>query len=98
MMHRLLQHNPTQTPRTNPTRKSNLYQIFLNEEIQQVLLAPHSSRNSSEFEDFQDLSLSDWCGVVNQRFSERKTIKWKANLDKYLLASPLSKTGLDKIS
>ncbi|KAM5579725.1 O-fucosyltransferase 36-like [Rosa sericea] len=69
-------------------KSSILRQISLNKEIQQVLLAPHSSGNSSsESGDFRDPSLlGDRCGVVDQRFSERRTIEWKPNSDKYLLA------------
>ncbi|KAL6140583.1 hypothetical protein ACLB2K_058882 [Fragaria x ananassa] len=67
-------------------KSSVLRQISLNKEIQQVLLSPHSSGNSSESEDFRDPRLGDRCGVVDQRFSERRTIEWKPNSDKYLLA------------
>lgn len=64
-----------------------LRQISLNKDIQQVLLSPHASGNSSESEsDFRDPSLGDRCGVVDQRFSQRRTIEWKPNSDKYLLA------------
>ncbi|XP_062008843.1 O-fucosyltransferase 36-like [Rosa rugosa] len=69
-------------------KSSILKQISLNKEIQQVLLSPHSSGNSSsESGDFRDPSLlGDRCGVVDQRFSERRTIEWKPSSDKYLLA------------
>ncbi|XP_050383790.1 O-fucosyltransferase 36 [Argentina anserina] len=73
---------------TNPDladlKSSILNQISLNKEIQQVLLSPHSSGNSS---DLRDPSLGgDRCGVVDQRFSERRTIEWKPESNKYLLA------------
>ncbi|KAL6144381.1 hypothetical protein ACLB2K_055074 [Fragaria x ananassa] len=73
-------------PDLDDLKSSVLRQISLNKEIQQVLLSPHSSGNSSESEDFRDPSLGDRCGVVDQRFSERRTIEWKPNSDKYLLA------------
>ncbi|KAF3451941.1 hypothetical protein FNV43_RR08037 [Rhamnella rubrinervis] len=70
-----------------------LRQISLNKEIQQVLLAPHRSGNSTAagFEyDAGDPSFDafgiDRCRKVDQKFSERKTIEWKPDSKKYLFA------------
>ncbi|KAL5579688.1 hypothetical protein UlMin_012130 [Ulmus minor] len=74
-----------------------LKQISLNKEIQHVLLSPHRSGNSSSlgFEsDFGDSSVGgfslDRCRKVDQKFSQRKTIEWKPDPNKYLLAICLS--------
>ncbi|KAL6996175.1 O-fucosyltransferase 36 [Sarracenia purpurea var. burkii] len=69
-----------------------LKQISLNKQIQEVLLSTHQSGNSFDLEDnVTDLSLGgsaslDRCRRVDQKFSERKTIKWKPRLNKYLFA------------
>lgn len=70
-----------------------LRQISLNKEIQQVLLAPHRSGNSTAagFEyDASDPSFGafgiDRCKKVDQKLSERKTIEWKPDSKKYLFA------------
>lgn len=74
-----------------------LRQISLNKEIQQVLLSPHRVGNSSSVgseSDSGDPSLGrfglNMCGKVDQKFSERKTIEWKPNSNKYLFAICLS--------
>ena len=74
-----------------------LRQISLNKEIQQVLLSPHKVGNSSSlgFEiDSTDPDLGGFglnrCGKVDQKFSQRKTIEWKPNSNKYLFAICLS--------
>ncbi|PON57710.1 O-fucosyltransferase family protein [Parasponia andersonii] len=74
-----------------------LRQISLNKEIQQVLLSPHRSANSSSTgleSDSGDPSLGGYglnrCGKVDQKLSLRKTIEWKPNSNKYLFAICLS--------
>ncbi|XP_015901218.2 O-fucosyltransferase 36 [Ziziphus jujuba] len=74
-----------------------LRQISLNKEIQQVLLAPHRSENSTTagFEyDVGDPSFGafgpDRCRKVDQKLSDRKTIEWKPNSKKFLFAICLS--------
>ncbi|GAB4849977.1 O-fucosyltransferase 36, variant 2 [Ancistrocladus abbreviatus] len=70
--------------------KSRIYnQILLNKQIQQVLLATHKNGNVSELGgesgDLGDGEIN-MCGKVNQKFSERRTIEWKPEKNKYLLA------------
>ncbi|KAL6576918.1 O-fucosyltransferase 36 [Orobanche minor] len=82
----LWNHTNHSNPELSDLKSSILSQISLNKEIQQVLLAPHSSGNSSDSGDFPDTSLGGGrCGLVDQFFSERRTIEWKPNAHKYLL-------------
>ncbi|KAM6585481.1 hypothetical protein CsatB_012483 [Cannabis sativa] len=76
---------------------SVLRQISLNKEIQQVLLSPHRSGNTSSTgleSDSDDPNLGGFginrCGKVDQKFSQRKTIEWKPNSNKFLFAICLS--------
>ncbi|EXB64649.1 hypothetical protein L484_017982 [Morus notabilis] len=71
-----------------------LRQLSLNKEIQQVLLSPHRSGNSSSITDAGDPNLGgsdfDTCRKVDQKFSQRRTIEWKPNSNKFLFAICLS--------
>lgn len=74
-----------------------LRQISLNKDIQQVLLGPHRSGNSTAagFDyDAGDPSFGafglDRCRKLDQKLSERKTVEWKPNSKKYLFAICLS--------
>ncbi|KAB2613155.1 hypothetical protein D8674_035471 [Pyrus ussuriensis x Pyrus communis] len=66
-------------------------QISINRDIQQVLLSAHRTGNSTEpdfrdFGDFENPTLGDRCRAVDQQFSQRRTIEWKPNSNKYLFA------------
>ncbi|GKV09682.1 hypothetical protein SLEP1_g21144 [Rubroshorea leprosula] len=70
-----------------------LNQISLNKNIQQVLLSPHRTGNLSA--ELGNATVSDptfggygfdRCRKVDQRFSERKTIEWKPQSNKFLFA------------
>ncbi|GLT46199.1 hypothetical protein SLA2020_199730 [Shorea laevis] len=70
-----------------------LDQISLNRNIQQVLLSPHRTGNLSA--ELGNATVSDptfggygfdRCRKVDQRFSERKTIEWKPQSNKFLFA------------
>ncbi|GLU22542.1 hypothetical protein SLE2022_386100 [Rubroshorea leprosula] len=70
-----------------------LKQISLNKNIQHVLLSPYRIGNlSAELGNgsVSDISFGgygfDRCRKVDQRFSERKTIEWKPQSNKFLLA------------
>ncbi|GLT59977.1 hypothetical protein SLA2020_327700 [Shorea laevis] len=70
-----------------------LKQISLNKNIQQVLLSPHRTGNlSAELGNgsASDTSFGgygfDRCRKVDQRISERKTIEWKPQSNKFLFA------------
>lgn len=72
-----------------------LKQISLNKNIQQVLLSPHRTGNlSAEIGNGTDLDSGglgfDRCRKVDQRFSERKTVEWKPQSNKFLFAICLS--------
>ncbi|BAT72802.1 hypothetical protein VIGAN_01023900 [Vigna angularis var. angularis] len=71
--------------------KSVLFkQISLNQEIQQVLLNPHSSGNIVEPEFDLNATLNgvvyDRCRTVDQNLSQRRTIQWNPRDGKFLLA------------
>lgn len=70
-----------------------LRQISLNKEIQQVLLSPHRG-NPSSISDSDDPNLGGFdfrtCRKVDQKFSERRTIEWKPNSNKFLFVICLS--------
>ncbi|GMH03849.1 hypothetical protein Nepgr_005688 [Nepenthes gracilis] len=70
--------------------KSEIYkQIFLNKEIQQVLLSTYKSGNASEIGvENGNSNEGDFnvCGKVNRKFVERRTIEWNPKSNKYLLA------------
>uniref|UniRef100_A0A2N9FZU2 GDP-fucose protein O-fucosyltransferase 2 n=1 Tax=Fagus sylvatica TaxID=28930 RepID=A0A2N9FZU2_FAGSY len=79
---------------SNSTSQSDLLlnQISLNKQIQQVLLSPHRSGNSSET-DFSDPRFGGFdatCAKVERKTNERRTIEWKPKSDKYLFAVCLS--------
>ncbi|KAM1274703.1 hypothetical protein ACFX2I_024546 [Malus domestica] len=83
--------DPTQIPLLDDFKSAVLRQISLNRDIQQVLLSPHRTGNSTEpdfrdFGDFENPSLGDRCRAVDQQFSQRRTIEWKPNSNKYLFA------------
>ncbi|KAM0956352.1 hypothetical protein ACFX2A_025141 [Malus domestica] len=83
--------DPAQIPLLDDFKSAVLRQISLNRDIQQVLLSPHSTGNSTEpdfrdFGDFENPSLGDRCRAVDQQFSQRRTIEWKPNSNKYLFA------------
>ncbi|XP_031090765.1 O-fucosyltransferase 36-like [Ipomoea triloba] len=66
-----------------------LSQISLNKQIQQVLLSSHQLGNSLDLLDNNtDPSISGLgrCKKVDQGWSERKTIEWKPEANKYLFA------------
>ncbi|CAL0311276.1 unnamed protein product [Lupinus luteus] len=70
---------------TEEDLKSVLFnQIFLNREIQQVLLNPHRNGNNLIEPEF-DFG-NDRCRTVDQNLSNRRTIEWKPKADKFLLA------------
>ncbi|CAA3006787.1 O-fucosyltransferase 36-like [Olea europaea subsp. europaea] len=63
--------------------------ISLNKKIQEVLLSAHENGDFLGLnENYTDPSVADWtrCSKVDQRLSERRTIGWNPNLNKYLLA------------
>ncbi|BAT98220.1 O-fucosyltransferase 36 [Vigna angularis] len=71
--------------------KSALFkQISLNQEIQQVLLNPHSMGNIVEPEFDLNATLNgvvyDRCRTVDQNLSQRRTIQWNPRDGKFLLA------------
>ncbi|WVZ23050.1 hypothetical protein V8G54_001594 [Vigna mungo] len=71
--------------------KSVLFkQISLNQEIQQVLLNPHSTGNIVEPEFDLNATLNgvvyDRCRTVDQNLSQRRTIQWNPRDGKFLLA------------
>ncbi|KAM1461979.1 hypothetical protein ACFX1Q_046159 [Malus domestica] len=81
----------TQIPLLDDLKSAVLRQISINRDIQQVLLSPHRTGNSTEpdfrdFGDFENPSLGDRCRTVDQQFSQRRTIEWKPNSNKYLFA------------
>ncbi|KAB2611038.1 hypothetical protein D8674_019070 [Pyrus ussuriensis x Pyrus communis] len=83
--------DPAQIPLLDDFKSAVLRQISLNRDIQQVLLSPHRTGNSTEpdfrdFGDFENPSLGDRCRAVDQQFSQRRTIEWKPNSNKYLFA------------
>jgi len=65
-------------------------QIYLNHEIQQVLLNPHSTGNIVEPEFDLNATLNgvvyDRCRTVDQNLSQRRTIQWNPRDGKFLLA------------
>ncbi|KAL2462499.1 O-fucosyltransferase family protein [Forsythia ovata] len=64
-------------------------QISLNKKIQEVLLSVHENGDFLGLnENSTDPSVAGWtrCRKVDQRLSERRTVEWKPNLNKYLLA------------
>lgn len=65
-----------------------LKQISLNKDIQQVLLSPHRTGNLSAGAGNGTLGgySFDRCRKVDPRFSERKTIEWKPQSNKFLFA------------
>lgn len=66
-----------------------LSQISLNKQIQQVLLSSHQLGNSLDLSDNNtDPSISGLgrCRKVDQGWSERKSIEWKPEANKYLFA------------
>nr|GMD33684.1 O-fucosyltransferase 36-like [Ipomoea batatas] len=66
-----------------------LSQISLNKQIQQVLLSSHQLGSSLDLSDNNtDPSISGLgrCRKVDQGWSERKTIEWKPEANKYLFA------------
>ncbi|KAF8106069.1 hypothetical protein N665_0147s0026 [Sinapis alba] len=69
--------------------------ISLSREIEEVLLAPHRTGNSSVSGLGSDTSItgsssSYICKKVDQNLSERKTVEWKPRSDKFLFAICLS--------
>ncbi|PQP97837.1 uncharacterized protein Pyn_00360 [Prunus yedoensis var. nudiflora] len=83
--------NSPQIPLLEDFKSAVLRQMSINKDIQQVLLSPHRSGNSTEsdFQDFGDIenpSLGDRCGILDQKLSQRRTIEWKPNASKYLFA------------
>ncbi|XP_048419928.1 O-fucosyltransferase 36-like [Pyrus x bretschneideri] len=83
--------DPAQIPLLDDFKSAVLRQISLNRDIQQVLLSPHRTGNSTEpdfrdFGDFENPSLGDRCRAVDQQFSQRRTIEWKPYSNKYLFA------------
>ncbi|RAL42653.1 unnamed protein product [Cuscuta campestris] len=71
-------------------RADLLSQISLNKQTQQVLLSSHQLGNSLDLssDNFTDPSIGGLgrCGKVDQGWSERKTIEWKPESNKYLFA------------
>ena len=69
-----------------------LNQISLNRQIQQILLSPHRTGNSSEPIDVSDPRFGfDTCAKVGlKNKNERRTIEWKPKPNKYLFAICLS--------
>lgn len=64
-------------------------QISLNKKIQEVLLSAHENGGFLGLnENYTDPSVAGWtrCSKVDPRLSERRTIEWNPNLNKYLLA------------
>lgn len=86
--------NSEQNSFIDDLKSAVLSQISLNKEIQQVLLSPHRSGNSSSISDSDDPNLGGFdfrtCRKVDQKFSERRTIEWKPNSNKFLFAICLS--------
>lgn len=63
-------------------------QISLNKQVQGVLLSSHENKGQDLNENYTDVSFSNWnrCGKVDLKLWERRTIEWKPQPDKYLLA------------
>ncbi|CAN7134153.1 unnamed protein product [Brassica rapa subsp. narinosa] len=63
--------------------------ISLSKQIEEALLSPHKTGNSS-LSGLDSDSITSSCGKVDQSLSERRTIEWKPREDKFLFAICLS--------
>ncbi|GJV74755.1 O-fucosyltransferase 36-like protein [Tanacetum coccineum] len=68
---------------TNITKSALLDQISLNNKIQQALLSSHHSLSSDYEYNVSDVMS---CRKVEHNLSDRRTIEWKGNKEKYLFA------------
>ncbi|CAH9088700.1 unnamed protein product [Cuscuta europaea] len=87
---KLLSSSSSSTVISEDMKADLLSQISLNKKIQEALLSSHQFQNSLDLssDNFTDPSISglDRCAKVDQGWSERKTIEWKPEPNKYLFA------------